>query len=86
MKNICQNSFSVGWDWSPGQENAVHATIVFGAAMFQDVELEYSQREGHILSSPGLKTNVRNFSVEENLNLDVNTDELNVCLQNCLFE
>jgi len=33
MKNICQNSCFVGRDLNPGQEDAVHATIVFGASM-----------------------------------------------------
>jgi hypothetical protein len=30
-KNVYQNSCSVSWDLNPGQENAVHAIIVFGA-------------------------------------------------------
>jgi len=34
MKNICQNSCSVGWDLNPGQEKVVYAMIVFGASMF----------------------------------------------------
>ena len=25
----------MGWELNPGQENAVHATIVFGASMFR---------------------------------------------------